>query len=449
MNLTIKCIAVLAVVGLVSGCKSWSWPTWLGGDGGSDPVLSEGTNDVQDVVLVLERESVQDDNFVLYFDENPDKCTFHAKRPGATLADLANFAMQTCWAKRLSRKFAMGNGTPLTDNDVKLAEFCLDTHFMFLDTLSVAMLNDLTQNDKIVRDYFENKSSYRNPERNSDFRPAEPTPTKLDNEIDSTYNELKENFLSSDSPLRNGIREWGRKFESENAQEVNWLSVYSGIYNQMPSVDIDNIKDNYKSWLWMPKIVSDNEGREISVSQQPNGGVGTVETAEAWSVMEGMTRRYLDSLNGIYGAIRKHHSNLALEDHGSLEKSQYLMQKKGANVNAYNRFFRGALYDMPLTFYALRGYAGAYANWHWHGDNEEAMYDAAKYMVMGIRGVEMISNARSLYSIHAYNSTVSFLKNKLSEAEFATLLTDTKMYHVDISKDATGENNLTPATAGK
>lgn len=104
---------------------------------------------------------------------------------------------------------------------------------------------------------------------------------------------------------------------------------------------------------------------------------------------------------------------------------------------------------MPLTFYALRGYAGAYANWHWYGDNEEAMYDAAKYMVMGIRGVEMISNARSLYSIHAYNSTVSFLKNKLSEAEFSTLLTDTKMYHVDISKDAAGENNLTPATAGK
>lgn len=448
MNLTIKCIAVLAVVGLFSGCTSWSW-TSLGGDGSSDPTTSECTNDVQEVVSVFNRESVQDDNFVLYFDENPDKCTFHAKRPGVTLADLANFAMQTCWAKRLSRTFAADNVVPLTDNDVKLAEFCLDTHFMFLDTLSVAMLNDLTQNDKIVRDYFENKSSYRNPYQNSDLRPVESVPTKLDNEIDSTYNELKENFLSSDSPLRNGIRDWGRKFESENAQEVNWLSVYSGIYNQMPSVDINNIRDNYKSWLWMPKIVSDNEGREITVSHQPNDGVGTVETAEAWSVMEGMTRRYLDSLNGIYGAIRKHHSNLSLEDRGSLEKSQYLMQKKGANVNAYNRFFRGALYDMPLTFYALRGYAGAYANWHWHGDDEEAMYDAAKYMVMGIRGVEMISNARSLYSIHAYNSTVSFLKNKLSEAEFATLLTDTKMYHVDISQKATDKNNLTPATAGK
>ena len=52
----------------------------------------------------------------------------------------------------------------------------------------------------------------------------------------------------------------------------------------------------------------------------------------------------------------------------------------------------------------------------------------------------MISNARSLYSVHAYNSTVSLLKNKLSDAEFQTLLTDTKMYHVDISNEATGSN---------
>lgn len=446
MNPEFKCVAALVMFGLASGCASL--PKWLGGSGGSESVPTEGTNEVQDVVLVLDRECVQDDNFVLYFDENPDKCTFHAKRQGATLGDLANFAMQTCWAKRLSRKFGVGPCSPLTDNDVKLAEFCLDTHFMFLDTLSVAMLNDLTQNDKIVRDYFESKSSYGKP--NPDLHADESAPTKLDSEIDSAYNDLKMKFLySTDAPLRNAIRDWGRKFESENAQEANWLSVYSGIYNQMPSVDLDKVKDDYKSWLWMPKIVSDNEGRGISVSPQPDKGLATVETAEAWSNMERLSRRYLDSLNSIYGTILKHHSNLALEDSGALEKSQGLLQKKGANVNAYNRFFRGALYDMPLTFYALRGYAGAYENWHWHGDDEEAMYDAAKYMVMGIRGVEMISNARSLYSIHAYNSTVSFLKNKLSEAEFATLLTDTKMYHVDISNDAAGENKLTPATADK
>jgi len=358
-----------------------------------------------------------------------------------TLADLANFAMQTCWSKRLSQRFGKGRGEPLADNDVKLAEFCLDTHFMFLDTLSVAMLNDLTQNDQIVRDYFINKSSYREPHRNLDFRPAEPTPSKLDKDIDATYNELKMNFLSSkDSPVRNSIRDWGQKFESENAQEANWLSVYSGIYNQMPSVDIDKIRDEHKSWLWMPQIVSDYEGREIAVTQQPQNGARTVETAEAWWVMESMTRRYLDSLNSIYKTILNHQSNLSLEDRASLEKSQYIVQKKGANVGAYNRFFRGALYDMPLTFYALRGYAGAYENWHWHGDNEEAMFDAAKYMVMGIRGVDMISNARSPYSIHAYNSTVTFLKDKLSKDEFQTLLTDTKMYHVDISSDATDSN---------
>lgn len=430
---TNKFAAAMTVAALVVGCETPPKP------------VAEDAGEAQDIVLVLERESVQDDNFILYFDENPDKCTFHAKRPGATLADLANFAMQTCWAKRLSRKFAAGNGEPLTDNDVKLAEFCLDTHFMFLDTLSVAMLNDLTQNDKIVQDYLTTKSSYRSPYQNLDVRPIDPTATKLDNEIDSTYNDLKANFLMSrDSPIRNSIREWGKRFESENAQESNWISVYSGIYNQMPSVDVEKVEANPKSWLWMPRIVCDNEGREIIVAQQPDNGVATVETAEAWAVMESMTRRYLNSLNSIYGTIRKHHSNLSLEDRGSLEKSQSLMQKKGANVNAYNRFFRGALYDMPLTFYALRGYAGAYANWHWYGDNEEAMFDAAKYMVMGIRGVEMISNARSLYSIHAYNSTVSFLKNKLSDAEFQTLLTDTKMYHVDINNDANGENKLTP-----
>lgn len=429
----IKCAVVLATSGLLAGC----WTE-------KPPVAPAEGEEVQDVALVLERESVQDDNFVLYFDENPDKCTFHPKRPGVTLADLANFAMQTCWSKRLARKFGTGRGEPLTDNDVKLAEFCLDTHFMFLDTLSVAMLNDLTQNDQIVQDYLMNKSSYRKPYQNLDLRPIEPVPTKLDKDIDSTYNDLKANFLSSkDSPIRSCIRDWGQKFESENALEANWLSVYSGIYNQMPSVDLDKIKDEHKSWLWMPKIVRDYEGREIVVSQQPDNGVATIETAEAWAVMESMTRRYLDSLNSIYESIRKHQSNLSLEDRVSLEKSQNIIRRKGANVNAYNRFFRGTLYDMPLTFYSLRGYAGVYANWHWYGDNEEAMFDAAKYMVMGIRGVEMISNARSLYSVHAYNSTVSLLKNKLSEAEFQTLLTDTKMYHVDISTEATGSNTCT------
>ena len=434
---SVKIAAATTVAALMVGCETPPKP------------VAEESGDVQDVVLVLERESIQDDNFILYFDENPDKCTFHAKRPGATLADLANFAMQTCWAKRLSRKFSTtGNGEPLTDNDVKLAQFCLDTHFMFLDTLSVAMLNDLTQNDKIVQDYFMNKSSYRSPTPNPDVNPVESAPTKLDNEIDSTYNDLKANFLmSKDSPIRNSIREWGKRFESENAQESNWLSVYSGIYNQMPSVDIEKVEAETKSWLWMPRIVSDNEGREIAVTQLPDNGVATVETAEAWAVMESMTRRYLNSLNSIYGTIRKHNSDLSLADRESLEKSQNIMQKNGANVNAYNRFFRGALYDMPLSFYALRGYAGAYENWHWYGDDEEAMFDAAKYMVMGIRGVEMISNARSLYSIHAYNSTVSFLKSKLGPEEFQELLTDTKMYHVDISNDAEGENKLTPAQA--
>lgn len=431
----LKFTAATVVAALVVGCET---PP-------KSVVDTEENGEVQDVVLVLERESIQDDNFILYFDENPDKCTFHTKCPGATIADLANFAMQTCWAKRLSHKFTVRNSEPLTDNDIKLAEFCLDTHFMFLDTLSVAMLNDLTQNDKIVQDYFMNKSSYRVPNPNPDISLIVSTPNKLDGEIDSIYNDLKVNFLlSTDSPIRNSIREWGKRFESENTQESNWLSVYSGIYNQMPSVDIEKVEDNPKSWLWMPKIVCDNEGREIAVTQQPDNGVATVETAEAWAVMESMTRRYLNSLNSIYGTIRKYHSNLSLVDRGALEKSQSVMQKKGANVNAYNRFFRGALYDMPLSFYALRGYAGCYSNWHWYGDDEAAMFDAAKYMVMGIRGIEMISNARSLYSIHAYNSTVSFLKNKLSEAEFQTLLTDTKMYHVDINNDTDGENKLTP-----
>lgn len=426
-----KLIAILTGTILIAGC-------------GTPPeahLVQEVRDEAQDIVLVLERESIQDDNFILYFDENPDKCTFHPKRQGVTLADLANFAMQTCWSKRLSRKFGAGRGEPLSDNDVKLAEFCLDTHFMFLDTLSVAMLNDLTRSGQIVQDYLADKSSYRNPYQNLDHGPAEPTPTKLDKDIDSIYNELKLNFLASnDSPIRNCIRDWGRKFEAENAQDANWAFVYSGIYNQMPSVDLDKVKGEHKSWLWMPKIVKDYEGREIPVAQQPGNGVATTETAEAWAVMESMTRRYLDSLNSIYGSIRKHQANLSLDDRVSLEKSQNIIRKKGTNVNAYNRFFRGALYDMPLTFYSLRGYAGVYANWHWHGDNEEAMYDAAKYMVMGIRGVEMISNARSLYSVHAYNSTVSLLKNKLSEAEFQTLLTDTKMYHVDICSDPTGTN---------
>lgn len=424
-------IAILTGTILIAGC----------GTPPKAPPPVEECDEAQDVMLVLKRESIQDDNFILYFDENPDKCTFHPKRQGVTLADLANFAMQTCWSKRLSRKFEAGRVEPLSDNDVKLAEFCLDTHFMFLDTLSVAMLNDLTKSGQIVQDYLANKSSYRKPYQDIDHVQADPTSTKLDKDIDAIYNELKLNFLASnDSPIRNCIRDWGRKFEAENARDSNWASVYSGIYNQMPSVDLDKIKGEHKSWLWMPKIVQDYEGREIPVAQQPGNGVATVETAEAWAVMESMTRRYLDSLNSIYGSIRKHQANLSLDDRVSLEKSQNIIRKKGANVNAYNRFFRGALYDMPLTFYSLRGYAGVYANWHWHGDNEEAMYDAAKYMVMGIRGVEMISNARSLYSVHAYNSTVSLLKNKLSEAEFQTLLTDTKMYHVDISSDPTGSN---------
>lgn len=426
-----KCVVIAAAAVIIAGCET-----------PPKPVAGEGDK-VQDVVLVLERESIQDDNFVLYFDENPDKCTFYAKRRAVTLADLANFAMQTCWAKRLSRKFAAGSREQLTDNDIKLAEFCLDTHFMFIDTLSVAVLNDLTQDGDLVKDYKENKSVYRNKIK-SDFGQADPKQSKLDSEIDTTYNELKENFLGSkDSPIRNSIREWGSKFMSENVKSNNWKLVYAGIYNQMPRVEIDAIEDNVEDWLWMPEIVKDSQGRKMDTPNQPRNGMATVETSEAWSVMESITRRYLNSLNNIYGAICKRHSDLSLEDRGSFDKSQFLMQKKGRNVNAYNRFFKCAIYDMPLTFYSLRGYAGAYENWHWHGDNEEKMYDAAKYMVMGIRGVEMISNAKSMYSINAYNSTVEFLKDKLSEAEFQTLLTDTKMYHVEINDDASGENKLT------
>lgn len=67
----IKCAVVLATSGLLAGC----WTE-------KPPVAPAEGEEVQDVALVLERESVQDDNFVLYFDENPDKCTFHPKRPG-------------------------------------------------------------------------------------------------------------------------------------------------------------------------------------------------------------------------------------------------------------------------------------------------------------------------------------------------------------------------------
>ena len=419
---------------IVAGCVTEKEPPVQTG-------ATKGGEEAQEVVSVLERESIQDENFVLYFDEDPEKCTFHPKRKGTTLADLANFAMQTCWAKRLSRKFGEGPSVPLTDNDVKLANFCLDTHFMFLDTLSVAMLNDLTQSDKIVQDYTSVKSP--NKDLNSDFESDEDSSSKLDRQIEATYNELKENFLTStDSALRNCIRNWGRKFEAENAQEANWLSVYSGIYNQMPSVDIEKVKAEHKSWLWMPRIVAEYEEQVLDAAEQPASGIPTVETAEAWAVMASMTRRYVDSLNSIYGQIEKFHSDLGNTDTRSLEKVQSIMDKKGLNVRSYNRFFGGALYDMPLTFYALRGYAGAYENWHWHGDNEEGMYDAAKFMVMGIRGIEMISNAKSLYSVNAYNSTVSFLKNKLSEAEFQTLLTDTKMYHVDLAEDVTSKNTI-------
>lgn len=434
MNRKVSLI-MAAVAGVVAGCVTDKLPDQTG--------AAKGGEEAQEVVPVLERESIQDENFVLYFDEDPEKCTFHSKHKGTTLADLANFAMQTCWAKRLSRKFGDGPKVPLTDNDVKLAEFCLDTHFMFLDTLSVAMLNDLTQSDKIVQDYMTEKSP--NTGHNSDFESDEDSSSKLDSEIDAAYDELKMNFLdSSDSPLRNCIRNWGRKFEAENAQEANWLAVYSGIYNQMPRVDIDKVEADYKSWLWMPRIVAEYKEQMLDTPEQPVSGVPTVETAEAWAVMASMTRRYVDSLNSIYGTIEKYHSDLSNTDTRSLEKAQGIMDKKGTNVRTYNRFFGGALYDMPLTFYALRGYAGAYKNWHWvWNDNEEAMYDAAKYMVMGIRGVEMISNAKSLYSVNAYNSTVSFLKNKLSEAEFQTLLTDTKMYHVELSKDDAGANKLT------
>lgn len=441
-----KILVVLATVGLIMGCCIFP-PSDSDEHGESGSGINSETNAVQDVGRLLERESVQDDNFDLYFDEDPDKCTFKPRRSGATLADLANFAMQTCWTRRLSRKFGVGSGEQLTDNDVKLAEFCLDVHFMFLDTLSVAMLNDLTQDDKIVRDYCGSKSPLRGPYQNRDLRPVD----KLDKEIDPICDDLKEHFLKSkDSPIRNCIRDWGEKFQAENAQEVNWLSVYSGIYNQMPSVDLDKIRENHKSWLWMPRIVGTTRDVKIEVSrQQPDNGVATVETAEAWAVMESMTRRYLDSLNSIYETIRKHQACLSLEDHMSLERAQSIIRKKGANVRAYNRFFRGALYDMPLTFYSLRGYAGVYANWHWYGDDEEAMFDAAKYMVMGIRGVKMIENARSLYSVHAYNSTVSLLKNKLSEAEFKTLLTDTKMYHVDISDDPIDSNRCVEYGMGK
>lgn len=427
------CLFGAVFAGIIAGCTTEQVQTGQTGVANDDVA--------QEVVPVLERESIQDENFILFFDENPEKCTFHPKRKGVTLADLANFAMQTCWAKRLSRKFGDGPTEALTENDVKLASFCLDTHFMFLDTLSVAMLNDLTKSDKIVQDYITERSPNRDP--NSDFESDEDSPSKLDSEIDATYNELKMSFLTSnDSALRNCIRDWGRKFEAENAHETNWLSVYSGIYNEIPSVDMEKVKSEYESWLWMPKIVAEYEGQMLDTPQQPFSGIPTVETAEAWSVMESMTRRYVDSLNSIYGSIKRFQSDLSNTDTRSLEKAQDIMRKKGKNVEAYNRFFGGALYDMPLTFYALRGYAGAYDNWHWHGDDEEAMYDAAKFMVMGIRGIEMISNAKSLYSINAYNSTVSFLKNKLSEAEFQTLLTDTKMYHVDLAEDVTSRNTI-------
>jgi len=394
-----------------------------------------------EIQLRTERELIQDENFVLYFDEDPDKCTFHEKHNEATMAQLANFAMQTCWQQKLAPKFGKGQKDKLTDNDVKLAEFCLDAHFMFLDTLTVAMLNDLTQNDAIVNEYVNVKSSRRL--KLNDSMTHEQF-ERLKEEIDDTYDTLKENFLcSTNIPLRNCIRNWGRSFAQENVQSANWVSVYSGIYNQMPCVDTDKLRDEYESWLWMPSVVAESGDATMLDLSQPKNGVSTCEAAESWSVMEKSVRRYLDSMNDMYSSIEAKHANLSLDDSGVVEKCQRLMEKKGANVRAYNRYFRGALYDMPLTFYSCRGYAGVYQNAHWWNDDEEKMYEAAKYMVMGIRGIEMISNAQSPYAVDAYNQTVDYLKYKLSDAEFKTLQTNTKMYHVDIDrKDGAGRNML-------
>ena len=365
----------------------------------------------------------KDDKFNLSFDKVRGKWTVKANVPNTTFADLANFAMQKCWNEYLARKLDRGGKTTLTDSDVKLVEFCIEVHARFLDTISFAMLDDLTKQSSVIM------QNYVRILGRSDSSPylsksLEAEPPQAEDAMSCTYPELSRRFLKGQSPLRVSIKQWGEKFQREEPDEWDWIMIFGGVFGQKKDVDFGAFRKKCKNWL-------------------PRHNARTIETAEAWSVMETLANRYLKSLNRIYRQVEECAANLGLEDRKTLERAQLIIQGNGACVQECNRRFRGALYDMPLAFYSLRGYAGAYTNWHWHGDNDEEMYKAAKYMVIGIRGVSMIVNAGSFYSIDAYNSTVSFLKNKLGADEFDTLLSETKMYHVDMRTKDYEDNNPT------
>ena len=374
---------------------------------------------------------IQAEKFTLSFDK--DHWTLEAKVSNTTFADLANFAMQKCWNEHLAGKLGRGKQTELTDSDVKLAEFCIEVHARFLDTISFAMLDDLTKHSSAIMQVYTQTLSLGD---SSPFlsRSMEPDSPQAEDGMSCTYPDLTSRFLNGQSPLRVCIKDWGEKFQREKPKEWDWIMIFGGVFGQKKDVDFDAVRKDRKNWA-------------------PKHNARTIETAEAWSVMETLANRYLKSLNSMYRKIEECAANLDLEDRETLERVQRIIQGKGACVQECNRRFRGVLYDMPLAFYCLRGYAGAYAHWHWHGDNEEAMYKAAKYMVIGIRGVSMIANAGSFYSIDAYNSTVAFLKNKLSPAEFDTLLSETKMYHVDMRtkdyEDSNPTDRLLPVNAKK
>lgn len=90
---------------------------------------------------------------------------------------------------------------------------------------------------------------------------------------------------------------------------------------------------------------------------------------------------------------------------------------------------------LQMGAYAQRAYAEICAAKGFWNDDEELMMAAARRYVVAIRGIDMIQNAHSMYSVSAYTTVIEKLKNEFDEKEFKALCTQTKLYKVDIVDD--------------
>lgn len=368
----------------------------------------------------------------------------------ADMADLAAFAIDECWERRLREK--LDDGEPLCEMDIRLLAFCWDVQLQMAGAICGALLKDYTGDRRFLDDFNRIKDTGGVHGKNVELATDE-----TGEDVDKMVQDLSRKFAESDGAdeqahvVRKAVYDYASKFASVGLESRQWAQLYSWVINdeRMSTRDSKRVK-HYQKWLWPFDAIENPSRLKRNDLKKALGKIKSYRQKDfipSLIMLESVLAKYQSQMRSMRISASKYKCR-AKGGGRSEEMMQFLLKRFIEDTERFGRFVYSCIYDIPLAMLSERAYAeillckGRTGFWHWVlNDDEQGMMDAARRFARDIGGVHLIKKCRSVYAATAYHDVLDLLKHELNDGEYKALVAQSKLYNFTLS-DVVGENEL-------